>query len=493
MRRCSFGFIAAAATVGAGPLFGGCGQPAAGGDGAPATDAAPTDAGTGSGALEWDPRLPATSRLATVRGLRPARGIIHLHTIHSHDACDGMPVLLDGTPNEPCNQDLRRGLCLEREDYALYTDHPALLGTTTFEDALLIRAGDEPLSDPATGTHVANVIVCDDGHRVLTMVGMEDELMPVAFSAHPDVAVGPALEDFYNQYDSATALTEAGAGALVFVAHSEGRTLDYLLGLPLVGFEIYNLHANVDPDIRANSLGLQSDPYGAIAAIATFAQSHDVPDLAWLAFFFENRPSLELFDQVLAERPAVGTLATDAHQNAVPFLFSDGERGDSYRRMMRWFSNVLLVPDGAALSPYVLRAALAGGRLYGAFEIYGTPDGFDYHAESAGGATAEMGEHVSLAEAPVLHVTAPHVLDLDPRAAPPPVTIELVWASSAGPLVVAESGPGEDLAYAPSDPGAYRVVVYLTPTHLSPFLGDDAADWIARSPWIYANPIYVEP
>ncbi|HEV8321744.1 MAG TPA: hypothetical protein VG389_09040 [Myxococcota bacterium] len=492
MRCVQLALVAATAAAAGAPL-GGCGHPAAGGDAAPATDAgAALDAGTAPGALEWDPRLPPTSRLATYRGLRPARGIIHLHTIHSHDACDGAPVLADGTPNEPCNQDLRRGLCLTREDYALYTDHPTLLGTTSFEDALLIRAGDEPVTDPATGAHVANVIVCEDGHRVFTMVGMEDELMPVAFSAHPDVPVGPALEDFYNQYDADTALAEAEAGALVLVAHSEGRTLDYLLGLPLVGFEIYNLHANVDPDIRVDSLG-QTDPFGAITAIATFAQSHDVPDLAWLAFFFENRPSLELFDQVLAERPAVGTLGTDAHQNSVPFLFSDGERGDSYRRMMRWFSNVLLVPEGAALAPDVVRGALAGGRVYGAFEIYGTPDGFDYHAEDAGGATSEMGDHVSLTAAPVLHVTAPHVLDLDPRAAPPPVTIELVWASAAGPVVVAESGPDEDLAYTPTDPGAYRVVVYVTPTHLSPFLGADAGDWIARFPWIYANPIYVEP
>jgi len=58
---------------------------------------------------------------------------------------------------------------------------------------------------------------------------------------------------------------------------------------------------------------------------------------------------------------------------------------------------------------------------------------------------------------------------------------------------VAESAGGADLQFTPTEPGAYRAVVYVTPTHLRPFLGDDADQWIRRLPWIYANPIYVDP
>ena len=58
----------------------------------------------------------------------------------------------------------------------------------------------------------------------------------------------------------------------------------------------------------------------------------------------------------------IGTAGTDAHQNVLPILLRDGERGDSYRRMLRWFSNMVLVESGEP-TPATAQAALEAGRL----------------------------------------------------------------------------------------------------------------------------------
>ena len=60
-------------------------------------------------------------------------------------------------------------------------------------------------------------------------------------------------------------------------------------------------------------------------------------------------------------RRLFGTAGTDAHQNSLPIEFRDGERGDSYRRMMSWFSNVALVSDPA--DPVAVKDAIARGQF----------------------------------------------------------------------------------------------------------------------------------
>jgi hypothetical protein len=41
--------------------------------------------------------------------------------------------------------------------------------------------------------------------------------------------------------------------------------------------------------------------------------------------------------------------------------------------------------------------------MYGAFQVFGEPVGFDFYAE-AGSKISEMGENVSLADSPVMHI-----------------------------------------------------------------------------------------
>lgn len=58
----------------------------------------------------------------------------------------------------------------------------------------------------------------------------------------------------------------------------------------------------------------------------------------------EQAPSLQKLDGLLARGPIVAAAGTDAHENVLPTLLRDGERGDSDRRMLRWFSSVPTQP-----------------------------------------------------------------------------------------------------------------------------------------------------
>ena len=69
---------------------------------------------------------------------------MHLHSHHSHDACDGDPQP-DGVPDEDCLADLRAGLCTPRIDVAMISDHPTHATEAAYEELLLMRGMDEPI------------------------------------------------------------------------------------------------------------------------------------------------------------------------------------------------------------------------------------------------------------------------------------------------------------------------------------------------------------
>lgn len=393
------------------------------------------------------------------------RGIVHLHSHYSHDACDGEP-MPDGVPDEACLQDLRDGLCATATDYAFLTDHPAHAAEQPFADLLLVRESDEVVDG------VANRMACPDGHRVLLMPGVEDELMPVGLDRQ--VSDDPAEADrLYNDTGPETFDAVHAAGGLVLQAHTEQRTERELLdrqALGLAGVELFNLHAMVDPDIREAALGLDGTDWLADVSPFITGQTLAEPDLVFLGFYQEQPGSIEKWEALARIAPTVATAGTDAHENALPMLMSDGERVDSYRRMIRWFSNVLLV-DGDG--PAEHEAALREGRLFVAFEALGTPAGFDarYGALEMGG-TGPVGD--------TLTVSCPTLSPLTPqRGEPPEITVRVFrdgveWRTGCG-------------AWTLDEPGLYRVRVDIVPRHLAPFL-DAQADWSERAyPWLYSN------
>ncbi len=421
--------------------------------------------------VPWDHGLPRTG--PAPRGLRDLRSIVHLHSPWSHDACDGDPQP-DGATNQPCRADLRAGLCATRIDVAFVTDHPAHAAAQPYEDLFHHRDGDTWVDEG--GAHVANRVACEDGHAVTWVPGIEDELMPVAL--HRQVAGDDVAENdrLYNAYDAEAVEADLAAGATVLLAHTEGRLredLERLQDAGLAGIELFNLHAMFDPDIRAEHLGL--DPLGWAEGITPFTSPDATgePDLYFLGVFEEQPPSLAHWDALLARGPMVAVAGTDAHQNVLPLDLRDGERGDSYRRMSRWFSNHLLAEGD---SPAEAQAALAAGRVYVAFEAFGTPVGFDVHLE-AGGEVFEMGsappEGTLVVSCPTLHPDSPRGLE-DPEVEAVIFKDGVAWARGCGDH--------------PTDgPGAYRVRIDLTPHHLLPFLGEDPEPWLRPFPWVYSN------
>lgn len=448
-------------------------------------DASARDAGP-TGPRFWPRTLPPTSELGTLRGRSIARTTVHLHSPLSHDACDGEGWVDGALADAACLANLRAALCALRLDAAMLTDHAPHVDEVSLERGLWLEPGDEPITT-ADGSVTASRLACPDGHRVLVTVGSENALMALGLERHPaDPSDPAALLAAYDADGPDAVATFRAAGALVWQAHTEGRSLDTLRALGLDGLEIYNLHANLGPDIREEHLGL--DPLGYVPALLEFTEPRLrlPPDLAVLAFLSENQPSLDRWDALLAEGQRIaGTAGCDAHENTLPMMMADGERADSFRRMMIWVQNHVLVDDA---SPAALDEALDRGRLYVAFEIFGTPVGFDFHADRGEGAIAEMGD-----DAPVgatLRVTAPRLPEGFPADPAPRLTLRLLRSTASGAVEVARS-EGAMLEHVTTEPGPYRAEVRMVPEHARPALGTRADTLIRELVWVYSNPIFV--
>ncbi len=439
----------------------------------------------------WPHELPPARELGEVRGMTPRRVIIHSHSVHSHDACDGNPYV-DGGPNEPCLQDFRRAICQTRLDAVFLTEHEDRISSVELPTVLQMRAGDEPIMEG--GAVVGSWVRCADGHRVMLVPGAENELMPIGLRRHPDL-VGGSLDRAYHADDAAGVRRFREAGALVAVAHVEQRTIEHLreLGPDLV--EVYNIHANIGPNI-ANIASPEFDLGQALVDVLRFRNTTSglEPDLAFLSLFAENTNDLAKFAQLWSEGRAIpGIAASDAHQNAIPAVLSDGERGDSYRRIFRFFSNEVLVAGEFTRASAL--EALRRGRSYVVFEAFGTPTGFSFHAQTRDGTAHEMGATVRMADGPELVLRGPTLLlPREPLAQP---RVELrVYRAEGDRWVMAQRWDGAAAAagvrWTPPSPGAYRAEVRIVPEHARPYLPGLEAR-VRDVPWIYANPILITP
>ncbi len=425
---------------------------------------------------------PASTSLGNLRQFVTARGIIHSHSPYSHDGCDGEGLDANGQPDATCVAHLRQGICDAAEDFVFLTDHAANMAQAEMHELLFIQPGDEPLTDP-DGAPFANFIPCADGRRTLLMTGNENTLMSVGIEKH----VPGDLKTRKSTYESDgpdTVQAMHDAGALVFLAHTESRTPEYLKTIPVDGVEIFNIHAAIDPDIRADYLGL--DAYAAAASILPFTRQDEdgpQPDLAILGFLQHLPQYGQLWDPMLAERHVTGITGTDVHENSFPGMMRDGERGDSYRRLMRWISNVALV-DGV-LAPSTIKAAVKAGRSYVAFEILGVPAGFDFHAED-GENIIEMGGQAK--PGATIIAIAPIVSEIDPAVERPDITMKLLRITNGSTTSIAE---GPQLRIDAAEPGVYRIEVSITPHHLKPYLGETPDTYIREFPWVLSNAIRV--
>ncbi|MBL8603241.1 MAG: hypothetical protein JNK72_15055 [Myxococcales bacterium] len=446
-----------------------------------AVDAGPSDLGVVDAGQP--PRWPRTLAPASVMAPSPGRWlrtIIHAHSVHSHDACDGNPYV-DGGPNEPCLQSFRRALCTVKIDTVFLTEHAERISMVPFTTVLQMRDGDEPIIEG--GQTVGSRIRCDDGHRVMILPGAENELMPIGLRRHPTEIEG-SLERAYHDDGAAGAARFREAGALIAVPHCEQQTRDQLRGTNPDVIESYNIHANLDPRIADRVLGL---PLGQILpdtiAFSQAARGLD-PEWMFLAIFRENHLDLAHWAAFAAEgRRYVAVGGSDVHENSFPAIFPDGERGDSYRRVLRWYSNFVRV-DGEVTRESMM-AGVAAGRLYTVFEAYGTPEGFGL---TAGEAT--VGDTVMLARQPQFQVTVPRVYGLDPSLPRPDVRVRLLKAELNGTWRELAAS-AETLRFTPTEPGAYRAEALITPHHARPYI-PRMERLIREVPWVYSNVMRVE-
>jgi hypothetical protein len=427
-------------------------------------------------AVAWDRGLPDLSAQAAPGDFHWARSIVHLHSPHSHDACDGAHD--DNEPIDDCLADFREAICATRLDAVFVTDHPNYASYETISSLLWLQEGDELLEQ--NGLPIANRMACENGHRPVLVPGFEDQLMPVGIERHHSEDI-QARHDLYNEMDPDTVQALSDMGAVVLVAHTEQRTVEALAPLAeagLAGVEMFNLHAMVDPKIRPQFLGLDATEWLTAAKPFTSLEGDAEPDLMFLAFYQEQFVSTAIWDGLSALGPTVGVAGTDAHQNVLNWLLRDGERLDSYRRMIRWFSNWLLVTDQ---SPEAHKKALAAGRNFAVFEILGTPQDFDVYA-TVDGQRVEIGSDVSVGAE--LHIQCPRLSAESPQSLDRPEITARVLKDGQR---VAEGCDSIVL----DAPGVYRVVFEMTPHHLMGFLGESGEDFRRPIPWIYANPIRV--
>ncbi|MFT7624950.1 MAG: hypothetical protein ACI9WU_004141 [Myxococcota bacterium] len=434
--------------------------------------------------------LPATSALGQDGDLRPLRTIIHAHSIYSHDACDGEPVLKNGEPNEECLASFREALCTDHIDVMMLTEHTSRASQSHFEELFLHRAGDEWVEED--GIKVASVIICEDGHRAHIMPGLEGgsgEISPLGLTGHP---VEPTGDDFsavgaaYGDASPEGVAKLRAKNAVTTAIHLESQPKDWLATADLDALEIGNLHALVAPDLRA-LIGL--DPDGPVVAFTEwlFAEDGRAPDLVFLEFHERLQAYMGWWDDLLQKRFITGFAGNDVHQNVLPLQMPDGDRVDSYRRMMKWYVNHLMVPE---LTPQAIRGAIKRGSLYMVFEIMGSPREFVFHAQSDD-TVWRSGDTVpkSAREAGLRLVAPAPPAIIGEASVAPQVAMRLFRITADSSEVVADVEGGLDFTV--TEPGRYRLEVFATPTHLANYLGD-RGELVRELPWIYTNPIEVE-
>lgn len=464
----------------------------------PAADAgsAPNDLGAADvpvDAVEDTPDVPAPPPwphvlaparvMGEARGLRATRAIIHAHSVHSHDACDGQPYV-DGGVNEPCLQNFRRSVCADRIDVVFLTEHSGHMSEGSFERVMQLRPGDEPLLEG--GDLVGYRIACPDGHRTMLLPGAENALMPLGLRRHPDLLDGD-LDRAYDASDVAAVQRFRAAGALVAIPHVEQRDIAWLRERRPDVLEIYNVHANIDPRIALPNLMYNPGP--ALVDLLRFRSTPELePDLSFMTFFQESGNDLQKWATLLAEGARIpGVAASDAHENAIPAILGDGERGDSYRRVFRWFSNELMVRG--ELTRESAMSALAEARVFVAFEAFGTPVGFTYTAR-VGDAVSDIGARIPLSSRPTLTVQAPTVHELNPALPAPEIRVRILRAELDGRWTEVAAG-AQSASVVPTQAGAYRAEARILPNHVRPYL--PGLERIVREvPWVYSSAIYVE-
>lgn len=444
-----------------------------------------------------EPPLPNLNVLKqNSRGYRAARVITHDHSPYSWDACDYTRQSDSGSLNQDCLNHLRAAMCENHADFVFLSDHPDNMANHEISDLLLLQNGDT-LTDSDGLPSVNQMKPCSDGFSPSYAVGYENSngLMALGMTQHLDPSV-TVRGDLYTQQTLAVRnqLIQQ-ADALVVIPHTESQTISAIEAVQPDAIEIYNIHANVDPKIRMNYLGL--NPFSAVISIASYAIDpyHQTnADFAFMSFYQIAPVYFNKWNQLISDQYFVTGLAgTDAHENIPGLTDSNGERLDSHRRMMRFASNYVMVNS---MDVDTVKTAIRSGRTSFVVEGLAVPSGMDYYA-TGGSSVYEIGQSVSLSSSNgsvVLTAKMPSIQGGIPEGAQNPnIRMELRQVLTGGNDQVVASSNSGDMSYTVNQPGAFRVQVYIVPKHLKIYLGSMSSLADLEFSWIVTNHIYITP
>lgn len=396
------------------------------------------------------------------------RVIIHSHNLYSHDACTNVFGHQKKNIKEACLKEFRQALCKNHIDAIFITEHANKMGYVDFNEIVAAQPGDELIEED--GHIVESRQHCEDGHVVRFLPGAENSLMPIGLKRHPEPYMGDQYRA-YRQRDLAALQNFKRAGALVGIPHTEEVPIERIKDLKPDFIEIYNLHANLmDPVDNFKLLKF----FGTLGRYVNFLSNSLLePDLMFLHFFIRNKSALKKWAQISLEHPTVGIMGSDAHQNHFSMKMPDKERLDGYRRIFRWFSNWVRV-DGP-VNRESLMSSIQKGDLVGAFEVFGTPEDFEFKSVDAGA---------------TLYVQAPFHRESSmlKNKNQPDIKILIFQATEKGWVRVAKTEEMM-LSYSVTQPGVYRAEIKIRPRHLKRHLfslGRFSRKWYT---WIYFNPI----
>lgn len=413
------------------------------------------------------------------------KAAVHVHSVHSHDACDGEP-RVDGRPNAPCAQDLRDGVCANRYDHIFLTDHDSEMATEPWSELLepYFRDGDEWIGGEA---RFGLAMQCPGGHVTRLYPGAENDLMPIGLDRHvgQDLAIGSdELHRLYDKDGADSVAAFKAVGGVVFVNHAEQHTTEEIAAYDIDGIEIYNIHATLQALLEGR---------GGVGDISEFLKLGDdaaPADLLFLALFTDNVEDLTHWATLSHTRRLSGVAAHDVHRNALPGPMADGERMDSYRRILSWYSNRVAVRGEDAGSREAVREALKLGRSYMSGDVVADTAGFDALVRSDNDdepPPLRMGDEAPWTPGMAVHVAMPPVPD---GAEVEVALVEMRADGTWGDLSTSDAAAAE-LALPLPSAGVYRIDVRLTPRHLAARL--HGAAHLADKPfvWVRTNPFHL--
>ncbi|MBV9850944.1 MAG: PHP domain-containing protein [Armatimonadetes bacterium] len=396
--------------------------------------------------LQWAPRRwrgepsagPSAARPPAMPRYHDYAGALHVHSTYS----DGMGTVADIA--EAANA---AGL-----DYVILCDHSSLDARRNGENGWRGR----------TLVLVGTEVTTDSGHLLALDV-------PLSFLPAPDHAP-----------DTQRAIQESGGfGFIALPCDLKDHWRDFGLRREGVGLEVFNLSSIARAKISLPGFMLVWLRYKG-----------DRPQRAF--HWVSARPAreLRLWDQLTAA-PApdggptrvAGIGSLDAH--GVMKVAGRAYALPTYDELFRTLRTHVVTGrpfcGDAGADQALVHGALAAGHCYIAYDNYGDSTGFVFEAApgDAGGTPALMGDSVALPAAS--GAPARRAVGLTASA---PRTRSLLRLYRNGRLVAAARGGRLD--YRATEPGAYRVEVYLYRHRLGRLC-------LGAKPWIFSNPIYLHP